>query len=155
MTGSPPGHADWEAEFRPRIAPRIAYAAAAVIAAVGITIALLLRKESTGPTLRVIDQFAMAALAVILAAGVLLLTRPRLKVGRSGLAVRNVLEYRLIGWDDVVDVAVPPGGRWARVELGHNEYVPVLAVQVIDGERAAVAMETVREWMTRHRSPEQ
>lgn len=153
MTGS--GEDDWDAVFKPRVAPLVAYGVAALIAAVGITIALLLRKESTGPTLRPADQIAMAGLALLLAAAVLLLARPRLKIGRRGLAVRNILEYRLIGWDEVVDVAVPPGGRWARVELGHNEYVPVLAIQVVDRERAAVAMDAVRESMARHRGPEQ
>lgn len=153
MTGS--GHDDWDAVFKPRVAPLVASGVAVLIAAVGITIAVLLRKESTGPTLRVADQFAMAGLALILAASALLLTRPRVKVGRRGLAVRNILEYRLIGWDEVVDVAIPPGRRWARVELGHNEYVPVLAIQVVDRERAAVAMETVRESMARHRGTEQ
>lgn len=155
MIEARPGHDDWEAVFKPRTAPIVAYGVAVVIAAIGIVIALLLRDKSTGPTLRTADQFAMAGLAIILAGAVLLLTRPRLKVGPPGLAVRNVFDYRVIGWDEVVDVAVPPGRRWARIELGSNEYVPVLAIQVVDGERAATAMETVRDAMARHRGSAQ
>ena len=93
----------------------------------------------------------MAGLAAALAGGVLLLTRPRLKAGAAGLAVRNVLGYRLIPWDQVIDVSFPPGKRWARVDLEHNEYIPVLAIQSLDQERAVAAMDTVRGLMSRYR----
>lgn len=143
--------ADWDVVLRPRTMPRYAYGAAALTVLVGIAIALTLRIKSTGPTLRVIDQFAMAGLAVIMAGSVLLLTRPRLKVGPVGLAVRNVVGYRLIPWEEVVDVSFPQGKRWARVDLAYNEYFPVLAIQSNDGERAVAAMETVRKLMQRYR----
>jgi len=93
----------------------------------------------------------MAGLAAVLAGAVLLLIRPRLRVGAMGLAVRNVLGYRLIPWDEVVDVSFPLGKRWARVDLAYNEYVPVLAIQSFDRERAVAAMDTVRELMDRYR----
>ena len=146
---SPPG--DWDVVLRPRTTPRYAYGAAALTLAIGIAIALTLRIKSTGPILRVADQFAMAGLAVVLAGSVLLLIRPRLKVGPVGLAVRNVLGYRIIPWEEVVDVSFPLGKRWARVDLAHNEYVPVLAIQSNDSDRAVAAMDTVRELMRRYR----
>jgi hypothetical protein len=145
------GAADWDVVLRPRTTPRYAYGAAALTLAVGIAIALTLRIRSTGPTLRVADQFAMAGLAVILAGSVLLLTLPRLKVGPAGLAVRNMLGYRVIPWEEVVDVSFPRGRRWARVDLAHNEYFPVLAIQSNDRDRAVAAMDTVRELMARYR----
>lgn len=141
----------WDAEFTPRLIPRLAWGVAVVILTAGLVVALLLRIKSTGPILRVADQFAMAGLAVILAGGVLLLTRPRLKVGPAGLAVRNLVEYRLIPWAEVVDFSFPPGKRWARVELPYNEYTPVMAIQSFDNERAVDAMDTVRELMVRYR----
>jgi hypothetical protein len=142
---------DWDAEFRPRMTARYAYGIAALIMAAGLTVAVLLKDRSTGPVLRTADQFAMAGLAAVLAGGVLLLIRPRLRVGAAGLAVRNVLGYRLIPWDEVVDVSFPPGKRWARVDLAYDEYVPVLAVQSFDRELAVAAMDTVRESMDRYR----
>jgi hypothetical protein len=142
---------DWDAEFRPRTTARYAYGVAALIMAAGLTVAALLKDRSTGPVLRTADQFAMAGLAAVLAGAVLLLIRPRLRVGAAGLAVRNVLGYRLIPWDEVVDVSFPPGKRWARVDLAYNEYVPALAIQSFDGERAVAAMDTVRELMDRYR----
>jgi hypothetical protein len=141
----------WDAEFRPRTTARYAYGVAALIMAAGLTVAVLLKDRSTGPVLRTVDQFAMTGLAAVLAGVVLLLIRPRLRVGAAGLAVRNVLGYRLIPWDEVVDVSFPPGKRWARVDLPFNEYVPVLAIQLFDGDRAVAAMDTVRELMDRYR----
>jgi len=141
----------WDAEFRPRTTARYAYGGAALIMAAGLTVAVLLKNRSTGPVLRTADQFAMAGLAAVLAGVVLLLIRPRLRVGAAGLAVRNVLGYRLIPWDEVVDVSFPPGKRWARVDMPFNEYVPVLAIQLFDGDRAVAAMDTVRELMDRYR----
>ena len=140
----------WEAVFRPRMMSRIAVTVAAVIAVVGIVVAVL-NNRSSGAILRAADQVAMAGLALLLAASVLLLVRPRLKVGPTGLAVRNVMEYRFIPWSEVVDFSFPPGRRWARIDLPANEYVPVVAIQSIDGERAVVAMDTVRDLMARYR----
>lgn len=145
MTGS----GDWDAVFKPRMMSRIAYGVAAIIAVAGVVVAVL-NNRSSGAFLRPADQVAMAGLALILAGGVLLLTRPRLKVGSRGLAVRNMLEYRVIPWDEVVDFSFPRGRRWARVDLPAHEYVPVVAVQLIDGEDAVAAMDTVRDLRDRY-----
>lgn len=150
MTGSKPSY-DWDAEFAPKKMSSIAYGVAAVILVAGLTVAIVSQENSTGAFLRTADQFAMAGLAAALAGGVLLLTRPRLRAGAAGLAVRNVLGYRLIPWDHVIDVSFPSGKRWARVDLEHNEYIPVLAIQSLDQERAVAAMDTVRGLMDRYR----
>jgi hypothetical protein len=56
----------------------------------------------------------------------------------------------LIPWPDVVDIYFPRGKRWPRVELQAYEYVPVLAIQSADGDRAVDAMDTLRELMARY-----
>lgn len=61
------------------------------------------------------------------------------------------MTYRLIGWADVVGVSFHPGARWARVDLPDDEYVPVLAIQAVDKERAVEAMETVRKLLARYK----
>jgi hypothetical protein len=101
--------------------------------------------------MRVWDQVAWGGLAVLIAAGVLILTRPRVRVGPAGLLVRNILEDKLIPWHDVVNVSFPPGKRWARVDLDSNEYVPVVAIQSADREYAVEAMDTVRDSLARYR----
>ncbi len=148
MTNSP---LTWDAVFRPRMMSLIAVVTAALITVAGITVAVL-NNRSSGAFLRVADQVAMAGLALALAAAALLLTRPRLKVGPAGMAVRTLLDDRLIPWTEVVDVSFPPGRRWARIDLPANEYVPVVAIQLIDRARAVEAMDTCRELMARYRS---
>lgn len=144
------GHGDWDLTVRPRLTSLLACVAAAVIAIAGIVVAIL-NNRASGAYVRPADQVAMAGLALLIAGAVLLLTRPRLKVGPAGLAVRNVLGYRTVPWPEVVDVSFPPGKRWARVDLDYDEYVPVLAIQVNDRERAVEAMDTVRTLMDRYR----
>ncbi|MBU3752263.1 MAG: PH domain-containing protein [Mycobacterium sp.] len=143
----------WDAEFRPRAVPRAGIAVAALIAVCGLVLAAL-NDRSSGAFMRTADQVAWGGLAVILAAAIVaVLTRPRLRVGPSGLAVRNVLDDRLIPWPDVVDIYFPRGKRWPRVELQAHEYVPVLAIHSADGDRAVAAMDTLRELMARYRNP--
>lgn len=139
----------WDVTVRPRLTPMLARIAAVVIAVAGVVVAVL-NNRASGAYLRPVDQVAMAGIAFILAGSALLLTRPRLKVGPAGLAVRNVFEYRVIPWREVVAVSFPPGKRWARIDLDYEEYVPVLAIQVNDRQRAVEAMDAVRSLMDRY-----
>jgi hypothetical protein len=141
----------WDVEIRPRLTPYFAYAAAVVILAVHIAIGALLKIASTGVIFQTADQVAFVVLGVVLAGAVLLFTRPRLRIGADGVAVRNLLGYRLIPWSDVVDVSFPHGARWARVDLPHDEYVPVLAIQAVDKGRAVEAMDSVRALLERYK----
>jgi hypothetical protein len=142
---------DWDVEIRPHLTPYFAYGAAALILAAHVTVGALLKIASTGVIFQTADQVAIALLGVVIAALVLMFARPRIRVGAQGIAVRNLLAYRLIAWADVVDVSFHPGARWARVDLPDDEYVPVLAIQAVDKERAVEAMETVRGLLARYK----
>ena len=144
---SPQG--EWDAVFFPRVLSRAARVVAAIIAVAGVTVAVF-NNRSSGAVLRTADQIAMAGIALVIAGAVLVVTRPRLKVGAAGLAVRNLLDYRVIPWAQVVDFSFPPGRRWARIDLPADEYVPVVAVQSVDREHAVSAMETVWAAMERY-----
>jgi len=146
MSGS-----DWDIEIRPHLTPYFAYAVAIVFAAAGVVIGLLLKIRSSGVIFQTADQVAFAVLGLIMAGLVLLFARPRLRVGAPGVAVRNLLTYRLIPWSDVVDVSFPRGARWARVDLPDDEYVPVMAIQAVDKDRAVDAMDRVRDLLERYR----
>lgn len=128
-----------------------AYAAAAVLVVAHIAIGLVLKIGSSGVVFQTADQVAMGVLGVVLAGLVLLFTRPRLRVGAAGLSVRNVFSDKLIPWADVVGVSFPVGSRWARVDLPDDEYIPIMAIQAVDKERAVHAMDAVREELARHR----
>lgn len=141
----------FDAVLRPRMMARYAYGIAAVIATVGIVAGALLKAKSTGAYFRTADQVAVASIGLLIAGAVLLLARPRLRVGPAGLTVRNLLGDRMIPWDQVIEVWFPPGARWARVELPDYEYAAVLAIQSMDRERAVEAMDTVRELTAKYR----
>ncbi|MGV1086445.1 MAG: PH domain-containing protein [Mycobacterium sp.] len=148
-SGDPaPAAGDWDVVIRPRLMPLLAVIGAVLMIVIGVAVAMASKGRSTGPELRTADQWALLVLALVLAGVILLLTRPRLRIGAAGLGVRNLLEERVIPWDDVVGISFPK--RWARVELAGYEYFPVVAIQSIDRERAVVAMDTVREMMGRY-----
>ncbi len=142
---------DWDLEVRPHLTPYFAYGAAAVILTAHVAVGVLLKIASTGVIFQTADQVAIALLGAVIAGIVLLFARPRLRVGASGVAVRNLLGYRLIPWSDVVGVSFPVGARWARVDLPDDEYVPVLAIQAVDKNRAVDAMDRVRDLVVRYR----
>lgn len=147
MTTAP----DWELQVRPRVTPYFAYGAAFVIATALVAVGFLLKDETSGVVFQTADQVAMAGLGFVIAGCVLLLARPRLRVGAAGLSVRNFLSYRLIPWSDVVGVSFPVGARWARIDLPGDEYVPLMAIQAVDKERAVDAMEALRKLTARYR----
>ncbi|MBS1693331.1 MAG: PH domain-containing protein [Actinobacteria bacterium] len=151
MTARTDGSPDWDIEVRSHLTPYFACGAALIIVAVHVVVGLLLKVGSSGVIFRTSDQVGIALVGVVIAGCVLLLTRPRLRVGPSGVAVRNLLGYRLIPWSDVAGVSFPAGARWARIDLPDDEYVAVLAIQAVDKERAVDAMDRVRQLMRRYR----
>jgi hypothetical protein len=148
---TPPNREVWDIELRPHWTPLFAYAAAFLIVAVHIVVGLLLKMKSSGVIFQTSDQVAMAVLGLIIAGCVLLFARPRLRVGPLGIAVRNLLGYKLVPWSEVVGVSFPAGHRWARIDLPDDEYIPVMAIQAVDKDRAVDAMDAVRSLLARYR----
>jgi Bacterial PH domain len=146
-----PSDEAWDVELRPHRSPLFIYAAAFLIAAAHIVVGLLLKIKSSGVIFHTSDQVAIALLGLVIAGAVLLFARPRLRVGPSGLSVRNLLGDRMVGWSEVVGLSFPPGSRWARIELPHDEYIPLMAIQAVDKERAVDAMDTVRSLLAKYR----
>ncbi len=146
-----PKRDSWDVQLRPHLTPYFAYAAAVVIAAAHIVVGLLLKMKSSGVIFQTADQVAIAGLGLVIAGFVLLFARPRLRVGAAGLSVRNLLGDRLVPWPDVVGVSFPAGARWARIDLPDDEYIPLMAIQAVDKERAVDAMDTVRKLLARYR----
>jgi hypothetical protein len=142
---------EWDFVARPYRTPLFAYIAAFLIAAAHIVVGLLLKIRSSGVIFQTADQVAMALLGLVIAGGVLLFARPRLRVGPAGLSVRNLLGYRLVPWSEVVGVSFPAGRRWARIDLPDDEYIPVMAIQAVDKDRAVNAMDTLRSLLAHYR----
>ncbi len=133
----------------------IAIPVAAVVLVVFVLVALLLRSGSTGVRFGAADQVAIVLIGAALAAAILLAVRPRARADAEGVTVRNVLFGHHIPWSAVVAVTFPDGAPWARLELPSDEYVPVVAVQAWDGERAVLAMRELRALhRAAHEAPE-
>ncbi|MEE3850426.1 PH domain-containing protein [Gordonia sp. LSe1-13] len=130
--------------------PRIAIVVAAVVIAIHITFAALLTISDTGVQIGGSDQLGLALIGVVEAALILLFTRPRLRVGRAGVGVRNLTGERLFEWDRVRGMTYPDKGFSARLLLPDDEHVPVLAVQAWDSDRAVAAMNAFRELEQRY-----
>lgn len=148
MTGS--NGETWDVQVKPHLTPIFAYGAAVLILAAHVVVGVLLQASSTGVIFRTADQVAIASLGAVIAIFVCLLARPRLRVGPSGVAVRNLFGYRLFPWSQVLGVSFHPGARWARLDLPDDEYVPVMAIQAVDKDRAVAAMDQVRAALRRY-----
>jgi hypothetical protein len=148
---APPDGEVWDVELRPHRSPPFIYAAAILIAAAHIVVGVLLKVESSGVIFHTSDQVAIGVLGLVIAGVLVLFARPRLRVGPAGLSVRNLLGDRLVRWSEVVGVSFPAGSRWARIDLPDDEYIPLMAIQAVDKERAVDAMDTVRSLLSRYR----
>ena len=129
---------------RPRKTMIVAWVCAVVVFALFVVVAVVLRTADTGVFFRLADQIAMAAIGALIAGGVLLLARPRVRADAEGIEVRNIASTRWLAWSDVERVAFPDGASWARLDLADDEYLHVMAVQAVDGERSVAVMRELR-----------
>lgn len=147
------GGDDWEFEYRSRRLAMIGGVAAVVVLVIHITFGALLTISNTGPdNIGFVDQAAIILIGVVIASAVMLLARPRLRVGPQGVAVRNLATERIFGWDQVLGLDYPEKGFGGQLALPGDEHVPVLAIQAGDGEKAVGAMERFRAIEARHRT---
>ena len=124
---------------------RICQALAVLVVAVFGVLALLLpRGTSDGEVFGPADQAAFFGIGLLLAAGVLVFTRFRVRADERGVWVRNALGERYFPWALVVSVDLPDGGTWAQLELHDDELVALLAVQTSDGDVAVDVLIALR-----------
>ncbi|HUR13743.1 MAG TPA: PH domain-containing protein [Mycobacteriales bacterium] len=118
--------------------------AALVVVVFGVVTVLLPRGEDRVEAFGPLDQAAFFAIGLLIAGGVLVLTRFRVRADARGVWVRNSLGERYFPWAVVVGVHLPPGSTWAQLELHDDETVAILAVQTSDGDRAVDAVLALR-----------
>ncbi|MBD0861498.1 PH domain-containing protein [Gordonia sp. zg691] len=147
-----PSRDEWDLVHRPRNLPRWAIAAAVVVLAIHIVFGLLLTIDDVGVrNLGGSDQVAIILIGVLVSGAILLLTRPRLRVGAQGVEVRNLATTRLFEWDRVLGLTYPEKGFGAWLLFPADEHITVLAIQAGDGQRAIDAMSRFREIEERYR----
>lgn len=130
--------------LRPRKVLVISWVGAVAIVVLFTAIAVVLRNSPTGVFFRQADQVAMVLIGVFMAGGILLMARPRVRADAEGVEVRNILATRRLSWSQVERVAFPDSASWARLDLPDYEYIPLMAVQAVDGARAVEAMRRLR-----------
>ncbi|WP_035861933.1 PH domain-containing protein [Cryptosporangium arvum] len=123
--------------------------AIAVIVIFSVVAVLLGRPTTTvdpevGPPFGLGDQIGMVFLGVLLAGGVLSLTRPRIVADAEQVTVRNVVGGVTVPWTLVRGVRFDRHSPWAALELLNDELVSVLAVQAADKHRAVDAVRGLR-----------
>jgi Bacterial PH domain len=129
---------------RPRRASVIAVVAAVVVLVLFVVAGVVLPASDTGVYFRSADQVAIVTIGLLLAGAVLLAARPRVRADTEGIEVRNLVGARRLPWTAVRRVTFPDGAPWARLDIGSDEYVPVLAIQAIDRQHAVNAIRAVR-----------
>jgi Bacterial PH domain len=138
------GPAEKTVVVRPRKVMIAAWVGAVAVLVLFTVVAVLLRGSETGVYFRFADQVALVVLGLLIAGGVLLLARPRVRADAEGIEVRNILTTQRLSWQVVRRVAFPDGASWARLDLPDDEYLPVLAIQAVDGYRAVEGIARLR-----------
>ena len=130
-------------EVRPRRLARVCWAFVAVVLVAFGVLAVLLPKG--GDDVGIGDQVSFFLFGVLLAVGLIALTRFRVRADATGVWVRNVLGERFFPWGVVVSVDLPEGASWAQLELHDDETVALLALQANDGASTIDAVLALRK----------
>lgn len=130
--------------FVPRRLRRVCAASAVVVVAVFAVLAVNLHGTSGGVAFGLADQIAVFVLGLLVAGGVLLIARPRLRADERGLVIRNIVGSYEIPWSAVLAVHFYRGDSWPSIELPQDETVALMAVQSADGPAADEAVAALR-----------
>jgi hypothetical protein len=130
---------------RPQRLRVVCWILAVVVVALFSAIATALRgRTEGGGVFAAGDQAAMIGLGLLLAAGILSLTRPRVNADRDGIRVRNVIGGYELPWSVVRHVTFNDHSPWASLELADDDTIALLAVQAVDKEYAVEAVRGLR-----------
>jgi Bacterial PH domain len=90
------------------------------------------------------DQAAMIGLGVLIALGILALTRPRVSADAEGIKIRNVVGGYELPWSVVRAVRFDRKSPWATLDLYDDDQVSLHALQAADKEYAVEGVRTLR-----------
>ena len=140
---------------RPRRATVVCWLTAIVVVVLFSAIAVGLGGQRQGRVVfEVADQVAMAGLGLLVAAGILAFTRPRVVADARGIRVRNLVGSYDLPWNVVRAVRFDRGAPWASLELVDDDMVAVMAVQAADKEYAVSVVRELRALLAASRQPE-
>jgi Bacterial PH domain len=90
------------------------------------------------------DQAAMIGLGILIGAGFLAFTRPRVWADADGIKIRNVIGGYQLPWAVVRAVRFDRSAAWATLELADDDVVSVHALQAVDKDYAVDGVRTLR-----------
>lgn len=138
---------------RPRRLRRVCwFAAAAVVGLFALLSVVLGTRGEGGLAFHAGDQAAMAGLGLLVAAGILTLTRPRVVADIDRIRIRNVLGSYDLPWEVVLAVRFPDGSPWASLELADDDRVALMAIQAVDKDYAVAAVAGLRQLLAASRA---
>jgi hypothetical protein len=140
-------------QVRPKRITIYASIAAAIVVGSMVIVGLLLRDTNEGVEFRTSDQIGLIGVGLILGGVIMTAARPRLRVDRTGLWIRNVFGESFTPWQLVTRVAYPQGAPWAQLMMPDDEVKPVMAIQAMDRGRAVQALEEVRALQATYAPP--
>jgi hypothetical protein len=137
--------ADEVVTARPIKTARIADAAAVVAFVAFVIVAIVMPHANAGASFGWRDQVFTVVVGAVVAGGLHLPARPRLRADAQAVHMRSYLgNWRTIPWDAVVAVEFPSTVRFARLVLPGDETLAIYAVQRIDREQAVETMHGLR-----------
>jgi hypothetical protein len=140
---------------RPRKIRRVAWVLAPVVVVSFVALGLLLSgsaMEGDAP-FGTSDRIAMMTLGLFVAAGILLMARPKLVADADHLKITNIIGGYDLPWDVVRAVRFDRGNAWVNLELDNDDVVGVMAIQAADKDHAVAAVRTLRAMLATHTSP--
>ncbi|PRZ40670.1 PH (Pleckstrin Homology) domain-containing protein [Antricoccus suffuscus] len=146
MTDLDPTFSDEQMELiaRPRQLTRIAIIVATICIVAFVAVGIFLKRSELGTTFTTSDQVGIAGIGLVLAAGALLFTRPRVWANSERIRVRNVFTTSTLPWGVIRDVGVSDGSAWGLLDLQDDDQISMLGLQVADGQRSVEAIKKLR-----------
>ncbi|MFD7922195.1 PH domain-containing protein [Streptomyces sp. NPDC059740] len=133
MTTPPDGPPALPVTFRPT-------RTRAVLLSVGLAQFLVITAVALAlPELTGGERASFVAIALVLLAGLLLLSRPKVEAHSGGVRVVNLTTTRELAWEEIVQVNLRPGDAWAHLDLTDGTSQPAMGIQPGIGRQRAIA----------------
>jgi hypothetical protein len=125
---------------------RIAWASSAFVLIVFVITAIVMKRYNAGAFFGDKDQVGTVVVGIVLAALLIMPTRPRMVADEEAVRLRAFLGgWRVVPWDVIVDVRFPSKVRFAQLVLPGEETLAIYAIQRLDKEYAVEKMQQLRE----------
>ncbi|MFC6084969.1 PH domain-containing protein [Sphaerisporangium aureirubrum] len=125
--------------WRPRRARVLAYGFASIMVAGAIILAVLLP-----PPFGLPDKIGVALFGCLIAYILHLLGRLRVEADTKGVTVVNAIRTHRYEWPEVLDVTLPEGEPWPRIDLADGSSVGAMGIQGTEKSRSRQAVTELR-----------